>query len=199
MRAAKLPEFIYSVFLSDLHADTRPNGQVLNQCAILGQDSLIIDYFRRRKINTLYTHMNSSAVGLSRLNISNAEISNPPWMIISTTRPMFPSFMICGLMTPQVQLLKSAVVLKLLCSPKKKSSSLFAEPTICFISKNPTCVGPVTGISDAFLAVQGSERIWRFDSGDLAIGRPDQRSPFLYTIVIHQLNPHDEVARHVIC
>jgi hypothetical protein len=57
----------------------------------------------------------------------------------------------------------------------------------------------MTGISDALLAEQGSEGVGRFDSSDLAIGRPDQRSPFLYTIVIHQLDAHNEVTRHVIC
>jgi hypothetical protein len=57
----------------------------------------------------------------------------------------------------------------------------------------------MTGISDALLAEQGSEGVGRFDSSDLAIGRPDQRSPFLYTIVIHQLDAHNEVTGHVIC
>ena len=57
----------------------------------------------------LYTSKNSSAVGLSRLNICIDEISNPSWRIISITCPTSPSYTIWGFITQQVQLLKAAV------------------------------------------------------------------------------------------
>ena len=70
----------------------------------------------------LYTSKNSSAVGLSRVNISIDEISNPSYNIISITYPARPSATICGLITQQVQLLKAAVGAKAF--EKKNPASL---------------------------------------------------------------------------
>lgn len=61
----------------------------------------------------LYTSKNSSAVGLSSVNISIDEISKPSYNIISITWPARPSWTICGLITQHVLLLKAAVGAKL--------------------------------------------------------------------------------------
>jgi len=71
----------------------------------------------------LYTSKNSSAVGLSRVNISIDEISKPSCNIMSMTCPARPSWMMCGLIMQQVQLLKAAVGAKLF--EKKSPCSLW--------------------------------------------------------------------------
>lgn len=57
----------------------------------------------------LYTSKNSSAVGLSRVNISRAEISNPSSRMMSMIFPASPFATACGLIMHTVQLLKTAV------------------------------------------------------------------------------------------
>jgi hypothetical protein len=57
----------------------------------------------------LYTSKNSSAVGLSSLNISIELISKPSYSIMSMTCPASPSWTMWGFITQQVQLLKAAV------------------------------------------------------------------------------------------
>jgi hypothetical protein len=51
----------------------------------------------------LYTSKNSSAVGLSKVNISIAEMSKPSSRIISIIFPASPLATACGLMIQQVQ------------------------------------------------------------------------------------------------
>jgi len=58
----------------------------------------------------LYISKNSSAVGLSRLNICMAEISNPSSKILSIICPAWPAAIMCGLITQHVLLLRRAVV-----------------------------------------------------------------------------------------
>ena len=67
---------------------------------------------------------------LERWNISAADISNPPYSIISITWPSCPDFMICGLIMHRVQLSRIAVVFINLSygfPPKMKSISLAAD------------------------------------------------------------------------
>lgn len=54
----------------------------------------------------LYTSKNSSAVGLSRVNISSAEISKPSSKIISIIFPASPFATACGLIMQQALLVK---------------------------------------------------------------------------------------------
>lgn len=60
----------------------------------------------------LYTSKNSSAVGLSKVNISIADISNPSYKMKSIILPANPSYTICGLIMQHVQLLNTAGVPK---------------------------------------------------------------------------------------
>lgn len=73
----------------------------------------------------LYTSKNSSAVGLSKVNISIDEISNPSWRIIWIISPASPSWIICGLIMQQEQLLKAAVGLNA-CEKNKECSLLYS-------------------------------------------------------------------------
>lgn len=91
----------------------------------------------------LYTSKNSSAVGLSRLNIYIEEISNPSCKIISITWPASPSCIICGFIIQHVQLLKDAVGPNAL-EKKNDASRLYSDdellPWIAFlIASVPKC------------------------------------------------------------